>query len=1356
MNSRCFSSTLCALAFALCLVLLSPHLAIAAPATSNSIGEASTPTVETTAVVEPAPLGTQGDIAQPLAVTETASFEINDLQWEKTIYEGGSDPVYNRALGYMGANGNTTQSAKALFSWKAPGVAGETGAIPAGQVVIKLPSLLEPRANIKDGAFAHYRANNTTFGEKFVKVSGGGLSTGAFKIEVAENGDVTLTNQQAIEPGTTGSFEIEYIVEPRLYNNGYIKTNQPTYTVNGVAADLPDLTLTVGNTVDPYEIAKTHKPFKPASSDPDFYWSEYTVSVDRTAVWGHGYDSFYIYDVLDPALGGQVVSATLDGKALSIDDYSADPKFAGWSGFAVKLTPDQMVYDAVSPTTQDIAMDIKVIVKFPKANIDIAGGGTKTIGNTVHLYGTEWGRTDSQFIVTSKVSHNFDDYNFTYWDGIDLNKRSYSAANSSSRANTDFVSTEAMIRPDGSSFTYQIGALNPWDRAEPYDLAIYDDFMDLKNAQGTYVQLKDSEYHFDFLSINPQRITNLDGTPLAKSYDYEVWVRKVGDPAGTYPTKAFTNTTSANGQHGGYLPTGTVGFKFVIKNVDQAMDFGNEAPNFLQVKGAVTLTPERAKDVLVSTVVPPQNSQDAYLRNLTFLELYEPNGDVVPFDLTEANYTGTSGPRVAQRDLDTYGHYVFRRLGDVHVIGGQLEEYVYKGFGKVPYKIASDGSAGRSYPAEFNTNEEKQQFEGFTQIEAGFGVGSSISGYTAYDILPLGMKFDTEKGVDAVQFASANRNRADLLVINADGTQQTVKNADIPAYLKQHAIVKVTPDYKGSGRDMVEVAVDFGTAKVTMASDAPRFISAIPTKVSFVDSEKVGRSFKNDVALITKDVPSTTTRLRPVKNDDGSILTGADQALWSDLDGDGQTTNDPDKVIAGNNTILFPSVALSEQAPSKQVEHLDGTYKKNPDIAEVIEGNDFHYRLSFGPKISDLSNIVVYDELPAIGDVYFDADAARNSEWTPQLKSIDTAALEALGIQPVVYYSTQTKPGLLKDASGTVQPQWSTTQPADMTTVKAVAIDIAKKKDGTDFVLKQGETITVELLMNAPAGHKDWYGKIAHNTFYYEKSAYDSVNKRVIGKILPSESNNTSIHYAPANTDVTVTKRWSAPEGEAGTQAVIDLLADGAVKDTVTLDAKSDWTHTFTDLPRTKVVDGKLQAIEYSVQEHVVDGFTATVTGDATQGFVVLNTANELVSFPVKKVWATSNGEPGADSVTVDVMGSGNVVKTIELSAANSWQGIAEGLPKFDEKGQLIEYTVVEHAVSGFVSEVTGSTDDGFVVTNKPEESIPPQSSTSEDSHAGGTVLPRTSDATGNMGWLLAIGIVVMGIGAGTLYRSRK
>jgi len=172
--------------------------------------------------------------------------------------------------------------------------------------------------------------------------------------------------------------------------------------------------------------------------------------------------------------------------------------------------------------------------------------------------------------------------------------------------------------------------------------------------------------------------------------------------------------------------------------------------------------------------------------------------------------------------------------------------------------------------------------------------------------------------------------------------------------------------------------------------------------------------------------------------------------------------------------------------------------------------------------------------------------------------------------------------------------------------------------------------------------------------------------------------------------NIPVTKTWV---GTAGTSATIKLLADGAEKETVTLTAADNWTHTFSNLPKFDTTDG--HEIVYTVDEVDVPNYTKGISGTAATGFTVTNTITGKVSVPVTKVWVG----PQASSAKVTLFADGVEKDSVTLNAANGWAHTFTNLDKYNN-GTEIVYTVTEEPIANYDSVVTGDAATGFKETN--------------------------------------------------------
>ena len=202
-----------------------------------------------------------------------------------------------------------------------------------------------------------------------------------------------------------------------------------------------------------------------------------------------------------------------------------------------------------------------------------------------------------------------------------------------------------------------------------------------------------------------------------------------------------------------------------------------------------------------------------------------------------------------------------------------------------------------------------------------------------------------------------------------------------------------------------------------------------------------------------------------------------------------------------------------------------------------------------------------------------------------------------------------------------------------------------------------------------------------------EEKALEGYSSVVTGT---AETGFTVTNTIRGKTSVGVTKKWI---GKASDSVTLNLMADGKKIDSQILNEGNNWQYTFSNLEKYK--DGK--EINYTVEEITIDGYKSEITGDMNSGFVITNTNIEKISIPVNKVWV---GKEGTEA-EVTLLANNIEKETIKLTADTNWKHIFTGLPKYDEvTGEEINYTLVEKALEGYSSIVTGTTETGFTVTN--------------------------------------------------------
>ncbi|MBU5595497.1 Cna B-type domain-containing protein [Amphibacillus sp. MSJ-3] len=204
--------------------------------------------------------------------------------------------------------------------------------------------------------------------------------------------------------------------------------------------------------------------------------------------------------------------------------------------------------------------------------------------------------------------------------------------------------------------------------------------------------------------------------------------------------------------------------------------------------------------------------------------------------------------------------------------------------------------------------------------------------------------------------------------------------------------------------------------------------------------------------------------------------------------------------------------------------------------------------------------------------------------------------------------------------------------------------------------------------------------------------------------------------YTPEVLDIEGSKTWDDADNQDGKRPesiIIRLLADGEEVNFVEVTDKTDWQFEFTNLP--KYAHG--EEINYTIQEDMVEDYSAVI-----DGFHITNSYTPgKTNINVVKTWDDQNDKDGIrpDSITVILLANGEKTDLeLVLTAANNWQGDFTDLDTH-QSGHLIEYTIEEVSVEGYQTEITGTSGDGFVITNthqpiEPEDPEEPDNPTEE------------------------------------------
>lgn len=285
---------------------------------------------------------------------------------------------------------------------------------------------------------------------------------------------------------------------------------------------------------------------------------------------------------------------------------------------------------------------------------------------------------------------------------------------------------------------------------------------------------------------------------------------------------------------------------------------------------------------------------------------------------------------------------------------------------------------------------------------------------------------------------------------------------------------------------------------------------------------------------------------------------------------------------------------------------------------------------------------------------------------------------------------------------------------------------------------------------------------------------YDtSINNDNIGNLIITNA------YTPETTKVEGEKVWKDHDNQDGKRPdhlKVNLLKNGEEVDTQTVDASSNWTYAFHDLP--KYEDGK--TIHYSVTEDHVDDYTTTIDGTT-----ITNTYTPgKTSATVTKHWddQQDKNKQRPASIEVELLANGKPTgKTITLNDKNDWTYTWQDLDE-KVKGKEIVYTVQERTQLEHYNVSVNNDDMGnLMITNqfkdpstpvdpdKPNEEKPnkpkqpdtPSESpkTSEQPKPGIpkfiSELPNTGKAL-MQSWITWVVIACIGLGIFFIFKRRK
>ena len=162
------------------------------------------------------------------------------------------------------------------------------------------------------------------------------------------------------------------------------------------------------------------------------------------------------------------------------------------------------------------------------------------------------------------------------------------------------------------------------------------------------------------------------------------------------------------------------------------------------------------------------------------------------------------------------------------------------------------------------------------------------------------------------------------------------------------------------------------------------------------------------------------------------------------------------------------------------------------------------------------------------------------------------------------------------------------------------------------------------------------------------------------------------------------------------------LLENQATKETFEATTNDEGVAVFAALPVGTYLGKEIVApTGYVLNQEVKQ---IELTNNQLAASITFTNKVETVSVSVKKVWEGKQ----LDSVEVVLFADRKERDVVTLSAANQWGHVFENLPKYDENGHEISYTVEEKLIAGYDASVVGDVANGFVITNREVPTTPP------------------------------------------------
>lgn len=604
---------------------------------------------------------------------------------------------------------------------------------------------------------------------------------------------------------------------------------------------------------------------------------------------------------------------------------------------------------------------------------------------------------------------------------------------------------------------------------DKYDMIIGDDKMSIELQNGTIRNLTDDEYDFTYVTVPSDKY----------GYDYEVFGAKAQDPetpknSATKFVQSYFDTFEKIGT-GNTRTESTIripdGYKSVFVRINNITGTYVKSPVHFGVKFHLDEEKE-AKKATGERINP-----DGKIVNFGYFRATYVDGDVERNDcgLAEKNYSGSYGKVLANRDITTYGEYLLRDYSHIWL------------------RSSVTSIESRTSISSFSKNSNIGRSA--TVYSAGEIIADNegpLQKFSLYTILPNGFTFDLDEGNVSVTGSGTK--------LYNDGGKPDFQNH------VRYSMQTV------NGRNVLVSDFDFSDNPLAINKDTTVKVS-IPINLTNSDYITYGSSYNVETFLIVQDGGLDKFEGRNIKDDHYDLnkngSTG-DKAAYSSY---AVSLNDSASEWR-ENVAKYIKSAYSAGYVTETATRL---YNK-ADSDENRAKSDYEYRLDFTTGASNAKDIWFFDSIEQGARIAKNKDHPNdytniNSEWQGVLKSVDTSHAEKQGFKPTVYYSTKVLDKATFDPKNEhpdTDSTWTTTAPADMSTVKSIAVRLDTTGLENGYMATKQLTYIV-LKMRAPENTK-LVEKKAVNQHFVRYNGYNLKGESIGQSYLPSDETYITLY----------------------------------------------------------------------------------------------------------------------------------------------------------------------------------------------------------------------------------------------------